>query len=150
MATDVSPFALIAANGCVPDLSGQTIMAWPGVAGEAKGQETKAIRFERGSNNPPLPEVAIFDHMDFNGMSQRTSLNWSFVGDWWNDRISSIIVFGGQWRFYEHRDYRGRYLELQPGHYPRMLDIGVLSDVISSFHLVDEARIDPALPSVDR
>ncbi|RYE37756.1 MAG: hypothetical protein EOP21_13435 [Hyphomicrobiales bacterium] len=83
-----------------------------------------------------LPEVVLYEHIDFGGSSFQTSLNWHFVGGWWNDRISSIIVLGGHWRFYEHWHYQGRYWDLGPGQYRWATPAGITGDTISSFQLI--------------
>jgi len=48
-----------------------------------------------------LPEVEVFEDRDFNGDRWRTSFGYSFVGDDWQDRISSIIVYSGFFQFFE-------------------------------------------------
>jgi len=57
--------------------------------------------------------------------------NVSWVGSEYNDSISQIKVIKGVWRFYEHRDYRGRHLDLGPGVYK--LKNHNFNDIISSF-----------------
>jgi hypothetical protein len=81
-----------------------------------------AARSERGggikldATARVLPEVVVYEHIDFGGAEWRTNLNYSWVGSWWNDRISSIIVVTGTWRFYEHKDFQGRHWDLGPGY----------------------------------
>jgi hypothetical protein len=133
---EIAPFALAAANGCVPDLSGPAVMAWPAVSGQSEGQESQKVRISAAADCPRLPEVVIYEHIDFGGGAAQTSLNWYFVGDWWNDKISSIIVLGGRWRFYEHWHYQGRYWDLGPGQYRWVQDAGIPNDTLSSFQLI--------------
>ena len=83
-----------------------------------------------------LPEVVIYEHINFGGLSAQTSLNWYFVGSFWNDRISSVVVLGGVWRFYEHWHYEGRYWDVGPGYYHWVEEIGIPNDLISSFQLI--------------
>lgn len=80
-----------------------------------------------------IPEVVIYEHRHWNGASIRTNLNVTWVGDWWNDRISGIIVVRGVWRFFEHRDLTGQYWDLGPGYYEYIADFGIPNDTISSF-----------------
>ena len=47
-----------------------------------------------------LPEVVIYDHVGFKGAYARTNLSFHYLGDFWNDRISCLIVVSGVWRFY--------------------------------------------------
>ena len=83
-----------------------------------------------------LPEVVIFEDRHWQGESFRTNLNVPWVGDWWNDRISGIIVVSGTWRFYEHIDYGGTHWDLAQGYYEYISDFGIPNDVISSFQCI--------------
>jgi hypothetical protein len=83
-----------------------------------------------------LPETVIFEHRHWRGASYRTNLNVPWVGDWWNDKISGIIVVSGTWRFYEHRDYGGQHWDLGTGYYEFISDFGIPNDVISSFQVI--------------
>ena len=51
-----------------------------------------------------LPEVIVFWDANFDGESWATSFpvgwGYSYVGDHWNDQISSVIVRCGQWQFF--------------------------------------------------
>ena len=49
---------------------------------------------------PPIPEVIVYDHVGFKGAYARTNLSFYFLGNFWNDRISSLIIVSGVWRFY--------------------------------------------------
>ena len=83
-----------------------------------------------------LPEVTVFEHRDFEGDSWRTTFGYSFVGDDWNDRISSIIVHSGYFEFYEHRDFGSEHwgpVRLGPGQYAFVGDYGIWNDTISSW-----------------
>ena len=99
--------------------------------------EMRNARFEiqpkEISGKVTLPEVVIFEHRHWQGASFRTNLNVPWVGDWWNDRISGIIVASGTWKFYEHINYGGSSWELKQGYYEYISDFGVPNDVISSF-----------------
>jgi hypothetical protein len=60
-------------------------------------------RFERG-------EVCFYEHFNYKGDSfcVKSGEDASWVGDAWNDRISSIKVKGGaSVRIFEHADYQG-------------------------------------------
>lgn len=131
----VSPFELVTANGAVPDVTGVGAVGWPLIPtgrddkGPFDGQRANAAALR-------LPEIEIFQHIDFGGFSARTNLNWYFVGDWWNDKISSIVVVSGTWRFYEHWHYEGRYWDLSEGYYRWVVDAGIPNDIISSFRVI--------------
>jgi hypothetical protein len=86
----------------------------------------------------PVPEIIIYEHSHFNtgegdreGFEFRTNLAVSWIGDW-NDRISSIIIVSGVWRFYNDADFdvKSGIRDLDPGYYANFKEFG---DVISSF-----------------
>ena len=83
-----------------------------------------------------MPEVVIYDHACFKGAYARTNLSFHFIGDFWNDRISSMIVVSGVWRFYRDEYYKGHYWELGPGFYESFWTEKGPDDVISSFQAV--------------
>ncbi len=97
--------------------------------------ELPPLRVEEATRE--LPEIEVFEHINFGGRSWRTNLNYLYVGDWWNDRISSIIIVRGRWRFYQHRDYKGAYWDLSgPRYYPWVEDANIPNDIISSFRFI--------------
>ena len=51
------------------------------------------------------------------GRLRATNLSFHFLGDFWNDRISSLIVVSGIWRFYRDEYYKGDHWDLGPGFY---------------------------------
>lgn len=122
--------------GSKPDLYGPAAASWPDPSGKSNGDVSHKVGVSWGASCIRLPEVVLYEHIDFGGSSFQTSLNWHFVGGWWNDRISSIIVLGGHWRFYEHWHYQGRYWDLGPGQYRWAQPAGISGDTISSFQLI--------------
>ena len=84
-----------------------------------------------------LPEVVVFWDRDFEGPSWRENLDVHYVGDDWNDQISSIIVISGTWAFFEHKEFNrdtpGTHIELTPGYYSFVEFLGMANDSISSF-----------------
>ena len=83
-----------------------------------------------------LPEIVIYEHIDFGGASERTNLNWYYVGDWWNDKISSIVIASGVWQFFEHWHYEGASWVLGPGYYRWVESANIPNDIISSFKCI--------------
>ena len=59
--------------------------------------------------------AVIYDHVGFKGAYARTNLSFHYLGDFWNDRISSLIVVSGVWRFYRDEYYKGDHWDLGPG-----------------------------------
>jgi hypothetical protein len=64
--------------------------------------------------NVRMPEIVIYDHIGFKGAYARTNLSFHYLGDFWNDRISCVIVVSGVWRFYRDEYYKGDYWDLGP------------------------------------
>ncbi len=68
-----------------------------------------------------------------------------------DDRASSVVVFGDRWEVCEDAGFRGRCVVLRPGQYPSLAAMG-LNDRISSVRdvgrdaQVDELRYAPAPP----
>jgi Beta/Gamma crystallin len=62
-------------------------------------------------------EVIVYWDANFGGEARTSSEEFPYVGDHWNDRISSIRVIGGVWQFYEHANYFGAFMQLGPGSY---------------------------------
>lgn len=83
-----------------------------------------------------MPEVVVYEHINFGGADWRTNLGWGYVGDWWNDKISSIIVVSGTWRFYLHANFQGPYWDLKQGYYNWVENARIPNDVISSFQCI--------------
>jgi len=83
-----------------------------------------------------LPEVIVYDHFGFKGACARTNLSFHFLGDFWNDRISSLIVVNGVWRFYRDEYYKGDHWDLGPGFYESFFTHAGPDDVVSSFQAI--------------
>ena len=86
-------------------------------------------------------KVTLYEHINFGGGRLDTNSNQQYVGDKWNDKISSIKINSGTWRFYEHANYGGRYWDLGPGKYSWVEDVGIPNDLISSFKQVNPAKV---------
>jgi hypothetical protein len=61
---------------------------------------------------------------------------FNFIGDFWNDRISSLIVVSGVWRFYRDEYYKGAHWDLGPGYYESFFTEKGPDDVVSSFQAI--------------
>ena len=83
-----------------------------------------------------LPELVIYDHICFGGAYARTNLSFLYIGDFWDDRISSVIVVSGIWRFYRDEYYKGPHWDLGPGYYESFFTEKGPDDVVSSFQCV--------------
>lgn len=83
-----------------------------------------------------MPEIVVFDHVGFKGAFARTNLSFHFLGDFWNDRISSLIIVSGVWRFYRDEYYKGDQWDLGPGFYECFFKDRGPDDVVSSFEAI--------------
>ena len=79
--------------------------------------------------------VSVYWDGDFKGERWDTGQNQTYVGNHWNDQISSIRILSGTWRFYWDANYRGEMVELKPGEYRYVGNHW--NDQISSFRCVD-------------
>lgn len=79
-----------------------------------------------------LPICVVCEDVNFNGAQWWWANGWDYVGDAWNDRISSIVVVSGQWTFYKDAHLQGDKWPLGPGWYPNVAAEGIPNDCISS------------------
>jgi hypothetical protein len=128
--------SLIQSQGAVPDLTRST--PWPEKPSGDTGRKKDTVKVAGlTAANWRMPEVVIYEHINFGGAERRTNLNWSYVGDFWNDRISSIIVVSGTWRFYQHANYQGAYWDLPQGWYSWVEANLIPNDFLSSFQIIE-------------
>jgi hypothetical protein len=98
-----------------------------------KATESQHGMFERPTGLSALPEVVVYDEHDYGGTSHRTNLNFRRMSKEMNDKIASIVVVRGTWRFYRDSNYTGDYWDLDVGYYPTL---GSVSHLISSFQCI--------------
>lgn len=117
-------------NGCVIDTKWKAgPLSYHACAAEMKHDKPVEGNFR-------LPEVVIYDHSGFKGAFARTNLSFHYLGDFWNDRISSVIVVSGIWRFYRDDHYKGDHWDLGPGFYECFFTVAGPDDVVSSFQAI--------------
>ena len=57
--------------------------------------------------------VEIFVDSQFSGTASGSlDQDYSYVGDFWNDKISSIKVYSGTWEFFEMQTSKGEVFSL--------------------------------------
>lgn len=86
-----------------------------------------------------IPAVTVYWDSKLRGESWTAYSGYLYVGDHWNDEISSIVVHSGNWQFYQHSRYRGVSSKiLGPGVYRWVEDpsVNMPNDSISSFKLI--------------
>jgi hypothetical protein len=122
--------ALSKENGCVVDTKwklGSLSYHASAIGKEEIAPSTEAMR---------LPELVIYDHACFGGAYARTNLSFLYIGDFWDDRVSSIVVVSGIWRFYRDEYYKGPHWDLGPGYYESFFTEKGPDDVVSSFKCI--------------
>jgi hypothetical protein len=90
----------------------------------------------------PGCHATVYWDAEFGGEALELSDSIAFVGQHWNDQISSIVIHRGYWVFYWDADYKGEELRLGPGKYPLIPERW--NDQISSARCVEPT--DPSLP----
>jgi hypothetical protein len=96
-----------------------------------------------------LQGVVLYEHVNFRGdhkhIVNRDEAN--LHSDGWGDRVSSIQVLSGRWRFYEHTNFGGWSVVLEPGLYPDARAVGIGNDTMSSVQRVAPQWDVTPLPS---
>ena len=95
-------------NGCVID------MKWTLGPLSYRASALGKVELEPTKDITRLPELVLYDHIGFKGSYARTNLSFHYVGDYWNDRMSCVIVVSGVWRFYRDDYYKGPHWDLGP------------------------------------
>ena len=132
MSKYVSKIELSPDNGAVID----TKWSVEGLSYHACATQLKGKHGKPPEGNVRLPEIIIYDHTGFKGAYARTNLSFHYLGDFWNDRISCVIVVSGVWRFYRDEYYKGDYWDLGPGFYECFFTEAGPDDVVSSFQAI--------------
>jgi Beta/Gamma crystallin len=132
MRKPVSKTELSPDNGCVIDTKWKVgPLGYHTCAAKPKDVLGKPLE-----GNHRLPEIIVYDHIGFKGAYARTNLSFHYLGDFWNDRISCVIVVSGIWRFYRDEYYKGDYWDLAPGFYESFFTEAGPDDVVSSFQAI--------------
>jgi Beta/Gamma crystallin len=117
-------------NGCVID------MKWSLGPLSYSASALGKVELEPTKEIIRLPELVLYDHIGFKGSYARTNLSFHYVGDYWNDRMSCVIVVSGVWRFYRDDYYKGPHWVLGPGYYESFFAEKGPDDVVSSFQCI--------------
>ena len=86
-----------------------------------------------------MAAMVVYSHVNFTGeASPHQTHDRENIGDFWNDKISSIKITGGErWQFFRDINYGGPSVTLGPGSYPVLpRDTGFPNDWVSSFKRV--------------
>ncbi|MGA2125284.1 MAG: beta/gamma crystallin-related protein [Xanthobacteraceae bacterium] len=76
---------------------------------------------------PPAPalgtcDLEVFGDPGFAGERLHVKEDMPYVGDSWNDHVSSIQIRSGTWQFYQDPEYGGDMIRMAPGQYPQLDD----------------------------
>jgi hypothetical protein len=88
-----------------------------------------------------LPHVILFEHANLHGRHKHVfapepNLNAN-DDNFFNDRVSSVVVVSGQWAFYRHAHFNGQYaITLGPGVYRWVGALDIQNDDMSSLRPV--------------
>jgi Beta/Gamma crystallin len=94
-----------------------------------------------------LPSILVFKDAQFGPslnsgayISLPQSWGYGYVGDDWNDSISSVIVLSGTWQFFEHAGFQGAFTTVGPGWYQFVEDpqFNMQNDTISSILCISD------------
>jgi hypothetical protein len=95
----------------------------------------KDLTSEQGAAIQGGAAIEFFEDVNFGKTTSGVVTNdLPYVGDFWNDKISSIKVYSGQWVFWSDANFSGSGIILGPGEYSDLTSLngGVYNDVISS------------------
>jgi hypothetical protein len=83
-----------------------------------------------------MAAVELYNDSNFRRRLVETNSDTPNVGDRVNDRVTSIVINKGTWRFFTDSQYRGVSADFGPGRYPN-IGLGTLpNDSITSFRRI--------------
>lgn len=98
-----------------------------------------------------MPHVILFQHANFHGAHKHvfgpeSNLN---AGDdnFFNDKVSSLVILDGNWAFYRNAGFNGQYAKiLGPGIYSFVGNVDIQNDDMSSLQPTSAAPSVPISP----
>jgi hypothetical protein len=83
-----------------------------------------------------MAAVELYNDSNFRGKLVETNSDTANVGDSVNDRVTSIIINEGTWKFFTDSQYRGVSADFGPGRHPN-IGLGTIpNDSITSFRRI--------------
>jgi len=85
-----------------------------------------------------MAEMIVFADSNFGGSSGTFTGDLPNVGNFWNDKITSVKVTSGTWQFFGDTNFTGSNVKVPPEEYPNIaISPGVINnDSISSLKIV--------------
>ena len=113
------------------------------------------------AKNPDTAKLIVYEHHNSQGAQKEFLEPANYIGDDWNDRITSVYAEKGDWEMYEHADYEGRRQVVKEGqaiNVPINDDISSLRPICESYRktcvlkkisVIDEGNLDPVYESTE-
>lgn len=85
-----------------------------------------------------MAEMIVYADSNFGGSAGTFTGDLPNVGNFWNDKITSVKVISGTWQVFGDTNFNGRNQTLPPGEYPNLAVSpgGIDNDSISSVKVV--------------
>ena len=83
-----------------------------------------------------MAAVELYNDSNFRGKLVETNSDTANVGDRVNDRVTSIVINEGTWRFFTDSQFRGASADFGPGRYPNVVLGSIPNDSITSFRRI--------------
>ncbi len=89
----------------------------------------RILKPENYTQGEPIPEIVVYSEENFRGEELRTNCDADFVGEKLNNKIKSIVIISGVWKFYRHAGFKhsnegtqliNSYGNLSVGYYPNL------------------------------
>ena len=105
-------------------------------------------RYNRHKSNHQWPKLTVvkyhvsaslvvFEHNNYRGAKKEFTQSSDYVGDFWNDKASSLKAVAGDWEVYQHSTYRGTFRVICQG--DELTGLPGFNNQISSVKLVAQS-----------
>ncbi len=91
------------------------------------------------------PDMILFEHANFQGESLRVNatigygddnLDNALIGNGWNDRTSSMIIYRGNWQLFRDAGYVGPVSRRSTGRYETWGEFGQANDALTGIRRI--------------
>ncbi len=93
----------------------------------------------------PDPDMVLFEHTNFTGRSLGVNattndgddnLDNALIGNGWNDRTSSMIIYRGNWQLFRDAGYVGPASRRSTGRYETPREFGQANDALTGIRRI--------------
>jgi hypothetical protein len=111
-----------------------------------KNDDMSSLRLTSSKGLAPAPHVILFEHTNFHGAHKHvfgaeSNLN-AEDDNFFNDRVSSIVILAGTWEFFRDAGFSGTYgPALGPGLYPGVESVNIKNDDMSSLRPANSSKL---------